>query len=202
MQIVDFLSHQGFNSRPRSARNASTHGLTSCSNNSFERPVIMSESVSGGVQMGRSISEFDCSRWRAIVNMALPPRIGSLKEERPGAFRGAHYPHIAFDCKQHCEGGELVSVARLRSPTWGRQETLPPRGAAPGLACGERPPTDRLGTLVQAVAKRLIPMQQRPDPPGYESDTRYKARSAPPLPIETVWSALRRNATPALAFRP
>jgi hypothetical protein len=50
------------------------------------------------------------------------------------------------------------------------------------LSAVKRRSTDRLGTLVQAVAKRLIPLQQRPEPQEHESDTRYKARSGPPLP--------------------
>lgn len=47
------------------------------------------------------------------------------------------------------------------------------------LSAVKRRSTDRLGTLVQAVAKRLIPLQQRPEPQEHESDTRYKARSGP-----------------------
>jgi hypothetical protein len=66
------------------------------------------------------------------------------------------------------------------------------RGAAPRLACGERPSTDRLGTLVRAVAKHLIPLQQRPEPPEHGSDTCNKARSSPPLPLPaTALSGLR-----------
>ena len=56
------------------------------------------------------------------------------------------------------------------------------RVAAHRLICGEKALDDRLGTLVQAVVKRLIPLQQRPEPQEHESDTRYKARSGPPLP--------------------
>ena len=49
----------------------------------------------------------------------------------------------------------------------------------------------------------LCPMRARRlrQPPEFEGGSCHKARSGPPLPIETICNALRRNATPALAFR-
>src|SRR5271163_4710919 len=108
--------------------------------------------------------------------------MGSLKKERPGAF-GARIIHTS-----HLTASNIVTAANwsvLQGCVLPRGGDRRPfhRGVAPRLACGERPSTDRLGTLVQSVAKRLIPLQQRPEPREHESGTRYKARSGPPLPI-------------------
>jgi hypothetical protein len=42
-----------------------------------------------------------------------PPVKQIIAEWTPRGVRGAHYPHIGSDCKQHCNGGKPVSVASM-----------------------------------------------------------------------------------------